>query len=67
MNQWGVRHVEIEIVKWGSFERSAAILSKRCKYAHCREMYNDLQGVKDKKQRPTTNPDSGSRILFSRR
>lgn len=63
MNQWGVRHVEIEIVKWGSFERSASILSQRTSHAHCKKMYDSLKGQKDK--RSTTNPDA--RFSFTRR
>ena len=42
MNEWGVRHVEIELVKHGSFERSALILEKRTKYPHVREMYHRI-------------------------
>ncbi len=42
MNNWGARYVDIEIVKWGSYEKSAAILSKRTKYKHCRQMYYAL-------------------------
>ena len=54
MNEWGVRHVDIQILKWGSWEKSAAILSKRCKYAHCRCMYQNLQS---KVKRQSSNPD----------
>lgn len=43
MNQWGVRHVPIQIVKWGSYERSAEILKARTKYAHTRKMYYAIQ------------------------
>ena len=39
MNRWGVRHVDIEITKWGDYEKSRQILSKRTKYKHCRQMY----------------------------
>ena len=42
MRSWGVRYVDIEIVKWGSFRESAAILSTRTKYPHVREMYRDI-------------------------
>ncbi len=42
MNRWGVRHVEIDIVKWGDFQKSREILSQRTKYPHCRQMYASI-------------------------
>jgi 3D (Asp-Asp-Asp) domain-containing protein len=42
MNQWGRRNVELTIVQWGSFTRSAEILSQRTKYNHCREMLANI-------------------------
>jgi len=42
MNQWGRRNVEISVVKWGSFERSAEILRDRVKYTHCRQMLSNI-------------------------
>ncbi|MDF1753415.1 MAG: 3D domain-containing protein [Verrucomicrobiales bacterium] len=54
MRAWGVRHVDIQIVKWGSFEKSAQILSKRTGHAHCRSMYSSL---KPKYRKTSTNPD----------
>ncbi|MFN4806692.1 MAG: 3D domain-containing protein [Akkermansiaceae bacterium] len=42
MNQWGRRNVEISVVKWGSFERSAEILKDRVKYPHCRQMLSNI-------------------------
>ncbi len=38
MNRWGVRHVDIEIIEKGSFERSARHLEGALDYWHCREM-----------------------------
>lgn len=38
MRAWGTRHVEIEIVKMGSFEKSREILTPRRQYAHIRKM-----------------------------
>lgn len=38
MNRWGVRHVDIEITKFGDYERSREILAQRTKYRHCRTM-----------------------------
>ncbi|MDF1755776.1 MAG: hypothetical protein P1U89_23505 [Verrucomicrobiales bacterium] len=43
MKDWGSRHVEIKITKWGSFEQSNALLEKRLKYPHCRTMHRHLQ------------------------
>ncbi|MEO0413518.1 MAG: 3D domain-containing protein [Verrucomicrobiota bacterium] len=43
MNDWGVRHVEIKILEWGSYEKSADILKHRTKYKHCRQMYQEIQ------------------------
>jgi 3D (Asp-Asp-Asp) domain-containing protein len=42
MNRWGVRHVDIEVVKWGSFERSLKILKPRSKWRHVREMVQSI-------------------------
>lgn len=42
MKEWGRREVEITIVQWGSFNRSAEILCKRTGYDHCRRMFANL-------------------------
>jgi 3D (Asp-Asp-Asp) domain-containing protein len=42
MNRWGVRNVTIEILEWGSPERSLQILLPRKKFRHVREMVEDL-------------------------
>ncbi len=42
MNRWGVRHVEIKILKAGCFDRSRNHLSKVTGYWHTRAMYRDL-------------------------
>jgi len=42
MNRWGVRHVTIEILEWGSPDKSLQILMERRKYRHVREMVEDL-------------------------
>jgi hypothetical protein len=39
MNTWGRRNVELTVVQWGSYARSAEILSKRTHHAHCAKMY----------------------------
>lgn len=42
MNLWGKRNVELTIVQWGSFTRSAELLSQRTKYDHCRQMLSNI-------------------------
>jgi 3D (Asp-Asp-Asp) domain-containing protein len=42
MNNWGVRHVDIDVVQWGSYARSADIMKDRVHYAHVRRMLNDI-------------------------
>ncbi len=42
MNQWGRRTVELTIVQWGSFNRSAQILAGRTKFAHCNQMLTNI-------------------------
>jgi 3D (Asp-Asp-Asp) domain-containing protein len=42
MNQWGRRNVEITVVQWGSFTRSAELLSQRTSYGHCRSMLANI-------------------------
>jgi 3D (Asp-Asp-Asp) domain-containing protein len=42
MNLWGRRNVELTIVQWGSFNRSAEILSARTKFPHCRQMLTNI-------------------------
>ncbi len=42
MGQWGRRNVELTVVQWGSFTRSAELLSQRTKYDHCRKMLANI-------------------------
>lgn len=42
MNLWGKRNVEISIVQWGSFQRSAELLKQRTHYGHCRQMLSNI-------------------------
>jgi 3D (Asp-Asp-Asp) domain-containing protein len=42
MKAWGRRNVEVTIVQWGSFTRSAEILAKRTKHNHCRAMLANI-------------------------
>ena len=39
MGVWGRRNVELTVVQWGSYARSAEILSKRRHHPHCAQMY----------------------------
>lgn len=44
MNLWGTRHVNIRILKWGSYTKSLAILMPRAsKASHVREMIGRLR------------------------
>lgn len=42
MQLWGSRNVELTIVQWGSFTRSAELLKQRDKYGHCRQMLSNI-------------------------
>ena len=44
MRKWNTRKAEITIVRWGDYERSLKLLSKRKRHAHCRKMFYALQG-----------------------
>ncbi len=47
MNEWGRRTVEVTVVQWGSFKRSADLLAQRLKFPHCRQMFANIM-----RQRP---------------
>lgn len=42
MKDWGVRHIDIEVLQWGSFIRSAEILKARTHVSHTRTMYHAI-------------------------
>jgi len=42
MGMWGRRNVELTVVQWGSFSRSAELLSQRTKFDHCRSMLANI-------------------------
>jgi 3D (Asp-Asp-Asp) domain-containing protein len=47
MNEWGVRHVNINVIRWGSFEKSLAILKPRVSKAlHVRAMVGKIESAK---------------------
>jgi 3D (Asp-Asp-Asp) domain-containing protein len=42
MKLWGSRNVELTIVQWGSFTRSAELLKQRTSFGHCRQMLSNI-------------------------
>lgn len=42
MNQWGARKVQIQILHWGSVQRSHDILKPRRKHAHVKRMLKEI-------------------------
>jgi 3D (Asp-Asp-Asp) domain-containing protein len=42
MNRWGVRNVDIEVVSWGSFSDSLALMTERSHFPHVREMVREI-------------------------
>ncbi len=42
MGLWGTRTIEMSVVQWGSFTRSAELLSKRTSYDHCKKMLANI-------------------------
>ena len=47
MRNWGTRRVDIQIIEWGSLQRSAEILKGRLHYAHVRKMYNPINAKRN--------------------
>jgi 3D (Asp-Asp-Asp) domain-containing protein len=43
MNAWGVRNVNIRVIKWGSFSKSLSILRPRTAYPHIRKMVSRIE------------------------
>jgi 3D (Asp-Asp-Asp) domain-containing protein len=48
MKQWGVRHVDIDILQWGSEEQSLKVLAPRCKHHCVRQMVAALEKKRGK-------------------
>ena len=46
MRRWGARHVDIQIMEWGSYDQSLKVMKPRTKYRHVREMVDDIQKKK---------------------
>jgi len=60
MKQWGVRHVDIDILQWGSDEQSLKVLAPRCKHNRVRQMVAALEKKKGKTTVAQTSPSHGS-------
>lgn len=43
MDQWGVRKVNIRVLKWGSFTKSLAIMKPRAKHDHVKKMVQRIE------------------------
>jgi len=43
MNAWGVRHVQIKILEWGSWAVSLKVLEPRARHKHVRRMVEELR------------------------
>jgi len=43
MRRWGVRHVDIDIIKWGSDQESLKVLTPRAKHRSVQRMIAELQ------------------------
>ena len=60
MHKWATRDVEINIIKWGSWERTANLLRGRIKYGHCARMYyatmRKLSSNRVAQRRPSATP-----------
>ena len=48
VKRWGVRHVDIDILQWGSDEQSLKVLAPRCKHHCARQMVAAIQKKKSK-------------------
>lgn len=46
IKDWGVRHVKIKVLKWGSYAQSYNILKDRTKHTHVRQMVQSIQRKK---------------------
>src|SRR5437868_4581580 len=58
MNRWGVRHVDIDILEWGSEEQSLKVLASRCKHRRVQQLDTALEKKKGKTVAQTSPPHS---------
>ena len=43
MDNWGVRHVDIQVIQWGSYEKSMELMRDRTKWRHVRAMMDGIE------------------------
>lgn len=43
MRDWGVRNVDIEVIRWGSYQRSMQLMKDRTQFPHVRQMFDNIQ------------------------
>src|SRR5678810_265016 len=60
MKRWGVRHVDIDVLQWGSEEQSLKVLAPRCKRRRVRQMVTAIEKKKGKTTVAQTSPPRGS-------
>lgn len=66
MRQWGVRHVEIEVIEWGSFEKSLAVLLPRARHAsHVAAMVRGLRAKVKEQVARHSDVESGTSLSTS--
>src|SRR6266536_2609581 len=58
VKRWGVRHVDIDILQWGSDEQSLKVLGPRCKHRRIQQMVTALEKKKGKTIAETSPPRS---------
>jgi 3D (Asp-Asp-Asp) domain-containing protein len=51
MRRWGVRHVDIDILQWGSEEQSLKVLTPRAKHHCARQMIASLERKKTQQKK----------------
>jgi 3D (Asp-Asp-Asp) domain-containing protein len=51
MRRWGVRHVDIDVLQWGSEEESLKVLATRTKHRCVRQMVASLQQKKTQQKK----------------
>lgn len=44
MDEWGARNVDIEVLQWGSYEKSVEIMRDRVRWPHVRKMVSEIEG-----------------------
>lgn len=64
MNNWGVRHVDIEVIRWGCFNSSINVLRDRTRFPHVRRMFDELNSIVTKPSaQPMDHFKRGSMVL----